>query len=147
MDEEMNNDISSKPIHEPLGERSIPDNVLDLERMAEETPRMAPLFIKVDKYKEVLESIQKLKLHLKNIQFLLSFKDQINKISTENDELLYKTVQNLSQSINNFSMNFSVPRSINYLPKPPTEERVDQTVSDLGDKISKLREELERIRV
>jgi hypothetical protein len=147
MDEEMNNDISSKPIHEPLGEKSLPDNVMDIERMAEEAPRMAPLFIKIDKYKEVIGSIQKLKLHLKNIQFLLSFKDQINKISTENDELLYKTVQNLNQSVNNFSENFSVPRSLNYVPKPPSEERVDQTVSDLGEKISRLREELERIRV
>lgn len=140
-------ELSNRPIHEPMGEKPLSHDVIDIEKIAEETPRLAPLFIKIDRYKEVLGNIQKLKLQLKNIQFLLTFKDQINKINAENDELLYKTVQNLNQAVNDFSSSFAVPRNTNFMPKPPLETRADESVSDLGEKISRLREELERIRV
>jgi hypothetical protein len=145
--EEPRQEISKRQIHEPIGSEPLPHGMVDIERMMDDTPKMAPLFVKIEKYKEILESIQKMKLSLKNIQFLMSFREQIKKMDEENDQLIYKTLQALNQSIGEFNANFSIPRGVSYIPKPPTEERVDETVSDLGDKINKLREELEKIRV
>ena len=145
--EEIKQEISKRTLPEPIASKPLPHEIIDLEKMIEETPKIAPLFIKVDKYKEILENIQKLKTSLKNMQFLIVFKEQIKKIDSESDELLLKTIQNLSQFINDFSMNFSIPRGVSYIPRPPLEERADSTVSDLGAKITKLREELDKIRI
>jgi len=145
--EAIKREVFKKPQNEPLESRPLPHEIIDLEKMIEETPKIAPLFVKIEKYKEILGSIQKLKMSMKNIQFLLSFKEQIKKIDSESDELLLRTIQGFSQSVNDFSMNFAIPRGISYIPKPPLEERVDTSVSDLGTKITKLREELEKIRI
>jgi uncharacterized coiled-coil DUF342 family protein len=145
--ESIKKEVSKKTLPEPIASKPLPHEIIDLEKMIEETPKIAPLFVKIEKYKEILESIQKLKVALKNIQFLLAFKEQIKKIDAEADELLFKTAQNFSQITNEFSMNFAIPRGVRYFPKPPVEERVDTSVSDLGAKITKLREELEKIRL
>lgn len=145
--ESIRKEVSRKSLPEPMASAPLPHEIIDLEKMIEETPKIAPLFVKIEKYKEILESIQKLKTVLKNIHFLLAFKDQIKKIDTESDDLLVKSMQSIAQVTNDFSMNFAVPRGINYLPKPPLEEQVDTSVSDLGSRITKLREELDKIRV
>jgi len=145
--EAIKREVFKKSQIEPLASKPLPHEIIDIERMIEETPKIAPLFVKIEKYKEILESIQKLKMSMKNIQFLLSFKEQIKKIDTESDELLLRTIQGFSQAVGDFSMNFAIPRGVSYIPRPPLEERVDASVSDLGSKITKLREELEKIRI
>lgn len=145
--EEIKKEVFKKSPYEPIASDPLPHEIIDIEKMIEETPKIAPLFVKIEKYKEILESIQKLKMALKNIQFLLAFKEQIKKVDTEADELLLKTTQNFSHLTNEFSMNFAIPRGVSYIPKPPIEEKVDTSVSDLGVKITKLREELEKIRI
>jgi hypothetical protein len=145
--EQIKQEVSRRPIHEPIGSSSLPHEIVDIEKMIEDTPKIAPLFIKVEKYKEILENIQRMRMALKNVQFLMSFKEQLKKLESENDDLVYKSMQGISQAINDFNANFSISRGINYIPKAPVEEKADQSVSDLGEKISKLREELDKIRV
>lgn len=143
--DEIKREISKKSFHEPMGAQQLPHEIIDIEKMIDETPRIAPLFVKIEKYKEILGDIQKLRLSLKNIQFLLAFREQIKKVDTEADELMIKTIQHFSMATNEFSMNFAIPRGASYVPKPPVEEKVDQSVSDLGAKITRLREELDKI--
>ena len=145
--EEIKNEVSKKEMPEPIASEPLPHEIIDLEKMIEETPKIAPLFVKIEKYQEILKTIQKLKVSLKNIRFLLAFKEQIKKIDTEADELMIKSISNFSRTTNEFSMNFAIPRGVKYIPKPPIEERVDTSVSDLGAKITKLREELDKIRL
>ena len=145
--EKIKDVVSKKTLPEPIASKPLPHEIIDLEKMIEETPKIAPLFVKVEKYKDILKSVQKLKTSLKNIRFLLAFKDQIKKIDAEADELILKAISDFSRTTNEFSMNFAIPRGIKYIPKPPVEERVDRSVSDLGAKITKLREELDKIRL
>ncbi len=145
--EAIKKEVFKKSPPEPMASKPLPHEIVDLEKMIEETPKIAPLFVKIEKYQEILKNVQKLKMSLKNIHFLLAFKRQIRKIAEEADEILLKSIQNFSQTTNNFSMNFAIPRGVRYIPKPPVEEKVDSSVSDLGVKITKLREELEKIRV
>ena len=145
--EAIKKEVFKKSPPEPMASEPLPHEIVDIERMIEETPKIAPLFVKIEKYQEILKNVQKLKMSLKNIHFLLAFKRQIRKIAEEADEILLKSIQNFSQTTNNFSMNFAIPRGVSYIPKPPVEEKVDRSVSDLGVKITKLREELEKIRV
>ncbi len=145
--EEIKKEVFKRAMPEPVASKPLPHEVIDLEKMIEETPKIAPLFVKIEKYQEILKTIQKLKVSLKNIRFLLAFKEQIKKIDTEADELMIKSISNFSRTTNEFSMNFAIPRGVKYIPKPPVEERVDRSVSDLGAKITKLREELDKIRI
>ncbi len=145
--EAIKKEVFKKSPPEPMASKPLPHEIVDLEKMIEETPKIAPLFVKIEKYQEILKNVQKLKMSLKNIHFLLAFKRQIRKIAEEADEILLKSIQNFSQTTNNFSMNFAIPRGVRYIPKPPVEEKVDSSVSDLGVKITKLREELDKIRL
>src|SRR4030066_1142016 len=105
--EAIKKEVSKKSLPEPIASNPLPHEIIDLEKIIEETPKIAPLFVKIEKYKEILESVQKLKATLKNIQFLLAFKEQIKKVDMESDELLIKSMQNINQITNDFSMNFA----------------------------------------
>ncbi|NIO43958.1 MAG: hypothetical protein GTN36_00150, partial [Candidatus Aenigmarchaeota archaeon] len=60
--EEIKNEVSKREMPQPIASKPLPHEIVDLEKMIEETPKIAPLFVKIEKYKEILRTIQRLKL-------------------------------------------------------------------------------------
>ena len=145
--EEIKKIVSERPLPQPLASRPLPHEIIDLERMVEETPKIAPLFVKLEKYKEIIASIKELKSAVNGIKSLMTFKRQLEVMNSETDEVLFKILQRFGESVNQFSMDFAIPRGVSYIPRPLQAEKVDESVSDLGERIAKLREELDKIKL
>jgi cell division septum initiation protein DivIVA len=147
--EQIKNAVSSKPIIEPLGAEPLPHEIIDLEKMIEETPKLAPVFVRIDKYKDILEGIHKLKATIVNLEAVLNIRKQLHNVSFNSDRMLEKALQNFNETTNDFSRNFSIPRGMGHLVKEPknAEEFVDKGVSDISQEIERLKAQLENIEV
>ena len=148
--EKIKRAVSTKPVYEPIGTEPLPHEVIDLEKMIEETPKITPLFIRIDRYREILSSIQDLKTTIKNLRDLLAIRKEIHRMNFESDDKLENALQKLSSSTSNFSREFVNLRGVKHFVKGPLREEVtaaDGTISRLGEEIVKLKEELEKLEI
>jgi len=144
--DEIKKTVSGKQFFEPIAAEPLPHEIIDLDKMIEETPKIAPLFVRVDRYKEILNNINQLKSTIENIQNLLTIRKEIGRIHSESDEILEKSMQRFSDITNSFSREFTLPKGIKHLVRIP-EQKVDENISKIGNEIAKLRTELENIEI
>jgi predicted nucleic acid-binding Zn-ribbon protein len=146
--EEIKKAVSTKPVYEPMGAEPLPHEVIDLNKMIEETPNLAPLFIRIDRYKQILSNIEELKSTIKELRDLLAIRKEIHRINFETDDKLEKALQRFSGSTSDFSREFVNLRGVKHFVKEPLkEEAADGTISKLGEEIVKLKEELEKLEI
>jgi hypothetical protein len=147
--EEIKKAVSSRQFYEPIGASPLPHEVVDLKKMMEETPKIAPIFVRVDRYKEILSHIQELKSSITNLQSALAVRKYIHKFNAQSDEILEKSLKKFSESTDMFSREFVTPRGAGHFAgnegKP--EDVIDGTISQLSDEVTKLKEELEKIKL
>ena len=146
--EEIKRAVSTKPVYEPMGTEPLPHEVIDLNKMIEETPNLAPLFIRIDRYKQILSNIQELKSTIKELRDLLAIRKEIHRMNFETDDKLEKALQKFSGSTSDFSREFVNLRGVKHFVKEPLKEEVaDGSISKLGEEIIKLKEELEELEI
>ena len=93
--EEIKKAVSTKPLPEPIAAEPLPHEIIDLEKMVQETPKIAPLFVKLEKYKEILENVKNLRETVNRIKILLALKKQIETIDADADDMIFKYMQSL----------------------------------------------------
>jgi glutaredoxin 2 len=147
--EEIKRAVSTKQFYEPIAAEPLPHEVVDLERMVEETPKIAPVFVRVDRYKEILSHIQGLKSTISNLENILAVRKHVHKINADSDEILENALKKFADSTNMFSREFVTPRGPEQFARgnEKSENAFDNTVSQLGDEIVKLKQELEKIKL
>jgi hypothetical protein len=146
--EEIKKVVSNKQFYEPLGADPLPHEVVDLNKMIEESPKLAPIFVRVDKYKEILSHIQDLKSTIKNLEGALAVRKTVHKINAESDEVIERALQKFSESTSLFGREFVTPRGAeNFAKGTANEDVVDGTISQISDEIQKLKQELEKIKL
>lgn len=147
--EEIKKAVSTKQFYEPLGTEPLPHEVVDLGKMIEETPKIAPIFVRVDKYKEILSHLQELKSIIKNLESALAVRKTVHKINAESDEVIEKALQKFAESTSMFGKEFVTPRGAEQFAKgvEDKEDVVDGTISQISDEIAKLKQELEKIKL
>lgn len=147
--EEIKKAVSTKQFYEPMGADPLPHEVIDLGKMIEETPKIAPVFVRVDKYKEILTHIQGLKDTIANLENVLAVRKHVHKINAESDDILERALQKFAESTNMFGREFITPRGPEQLAKgnEVSVSDIDNTISQLGNEIVRLRQELEKIKL
>jgi hypothetical protein len=139
--------VSARPVYEPLGAEPLPHEVIDLEKMVKETPKIAPLFIRVDKYKEILTNINELKVSINKLLDMLAIRKEIHKMNFETDDRLEKALQKISSSTSNFSNEFVSLRGMDHLKEPPKQTPTDGAISKIGEEVMRLKQELESLEI
>jgi len=145
--EEIKKEVSKKQIFEPIAAEPLPHEVVDIEKMIEDAPLRAPIFVKIEKYKDILNKIQDLKTTIKDIKSVLSIRKEIHNINSRSDEMLEKAFKKFSNATDNFNREFVMARGMKYLPEEQKNEVADGTISRLTDEVMKLKEELEELEV
>ncbi|MFH1228795.1 MAG: hypothetical protein V1678_00020 [Candidatus Aenigmatarchaeota archaeon] len=146
--DEIKRIVSSRQPYEPIGTAPLPHEVMDLRKMMEETPKMAPIFVRVDKYKEVLSHIQELKDTVKNLESALAIRKTIHRMNADSDAVIERALQKFTESTSMFGREFVTPRGAEVMPKETgKEDIVDCTISQIRDEVTRLRSELERIKL
>jgi hypothetical protein len=147
--EDIKRAVSSKRFYEPIADDPLPHEVIDLNKMIEETPKIAPVFVRVDRYREILSKIQEMKNTIKNLESALIIRKNIHKINAESDEVIEKAIQKFTESTNIFGREFVTPRGAENFARESekVENVIDSNVAQISDEILRLKEELEKIKL
>jgi hypothetical protein len=147
--EELKKAVSNKQYFEPIGATPLPHETVDLRKVSEDTPKTAPIFVRVDRYKEILARIQELKNNLESLTGALAVRKSIHKINAESDAVLEQALQRFADSTSMFGQEFVTPRGPErFGPKEELQQSaLDSTISEVSQEISKLKLELEKIKL
>jgi len=131
-----------KPIYEPLTIDPLPMEVKRIEIKGE---KFAPLFVKLDNYKEILNNIQELKNKMIEINELLRLKRHMNVLKKNSDEVLEKNVKQFILLTGKLEREFGRPKMAEPFVKEEETEIMQSFIDDLENKIKQLEDEVRTI--
>ena len=142
-----------KEIKEAVMPEEIP---IPEEFMREEVPRGeaspvdekgAPLFVKVDKYKEVLRDVQELKVFISGMKQLFSILNDLENVRNDSLKIMRATMQRLERTVVEIDTELLRPRGFE-LPTHEEEDihHIEDSLTDLQKQLATLRKELQELK-
>lgn len=141
--EELKKSVSGKSIFDPIGVVPLPPMIEDIERKALEKPETAPLFIKIDKYKDILQNLQDMRRSVSNISEILKVRSELEQIREKSNQALENAFGQFVELAGNLDSQFMAPRVMKPFVKTENIERIDGFVAGIQDEIEKLRKSLD----
>jgi len=129
-------------------EREISAEELAKEVTREAQPRtpekeIAPLFVKIEKYREVITNIQEIKILLKGLKNVFNLLYEIEQVRNDAVKLLSTTLQRIERSL--IELDASLLRPGDFQPRATSDMgSIEQALSQLTQQLSALRSELEK---
>ena len=142
---EIKNAISKRSIFDPIGTAPLPPLIEEIERKALEKPDTAPLFIKIDKYKDVLQGLHDLKVSVSNISEVLRVRSDLEEMRSRTNEILEKSFNQFVDLANKLDNQFAVPKVMKPFVKTENIERIDGFVSEIQNEIDNLKKSLDSL--
>ncbi len=144
--DEIKRAVSNRQFFEPLG--SEPFRIEKVERLEKSVKESAkvPVFVRVDKYKEVLSHLQDLRSTINSLEGALEVRKSVHRINAESDDVIERALQRFSNSIDMFGKEFVAPEG-QESDSGSADDAVDGTISQLGNEIEKLKTELEKMKL
>jgi len=143
--EETSEEESKSIIEEKPKEEVITEPVTEITEV-EKSP-FAPLFVKLDRYKNVLNTINELKSTIISIKNSLEVQRQIENLKEENTGFLQVAINKVDEKVLSLDTEFLRPKGFEE-EMPKTEIRTEGlqgAVTDLKKQIDSLKEELKAI--
>lgn len=135
----------NKPLPPPPPSRvTTPEGLRPPEKQI--SPEMAPLFVKIDKYKEVLSKLDQLKMILKKMTRLISLSYEIDEIKGDLTGRIRNTTSKITDTLISLDEIFVKPEK--YRPESIYEKKtheVEGQIYDLQEELKHLRKELSKI--
>ncbi len=152
-----------KDVKEAIAKPSEPEynNELDftseLGPMSEDIPvvperKEAPLFVKVEKYRDVISLIQEMKVFISGIKQLFNILQELENLRMDAIKIMKATIQRLERRVVEMDnellrpKGFDVPELLHAGPAEPEESQVEDSLNELQDELAKLRKELEELK-
>jgi len=110
------------------------------------SPDLAPLFVKIDRYKEVLSKLEQLKMILKKMTRLISLSYEVDEIKGDLGERVRDTTSKITDTLISLDEIFVRPEQ--YRPESIYERKtyeVEGQIYDLQEELKHLRKELSKI--
>lgn len=127
--------------------RSMPERPIQQEEMFVERP-VAPVFIKLNKYRQVLSTINHLKMNLNIIVNQLSVLNELDKLRDENINMMKNALDKVNDNIAKLDSNFMRPSGhtehVSDM-KMNDVENLEGTIDDLRTQIDVLKSEVETV--
>ena len=140
--------VLEKPKEEKIEkEKIIPEKEKKPTPLKPEKPTFAPLFVKIDRYKTVLNLINDLKTTIMMIKNSLGIQKQIENLRDENRKLLETAIDKVDKKILSLDSEFLRPKGYEEEIPPPVYETegLGGIVNNLKKQIEGLKSELETI--
>jgi len=148
LEEEMEETFEEEtptPVEQVPKEEVITEPITEITEI--EKPSFAPLFVKLDRYKSVLDTINELKSTIISIKNSLEIQRQIENLKEENRGLLESAINKVDEKVLSLDSEFLRPKGLEEeRPQPEIKkESLQGVVSDLKKQIESLKEELKTI--
>ncbi len=119
-------------------------NKIDVPTVGE-PKNFAPLFIKVEKYKEVLTKVQKMKSIVSNLNRLIILQDSIEKARSESIDAMKKNITDFQSTVQTLDQELVRPKQMEPFIKDTQTQSVDTYTNQIEDEVNKLKEQLKNI--
>ncbi len=109
----------------------------------------APLFVKVGRYRETLETIENLENYLRGMSKLFDLVNELEKIRVMNIAALNKMYQKASMTASKLYSGLLKPKGMKLegdLESKVEMDKLEEVVSDLNNELTNLRNEIEKIK-
>ncbi len=142
---EIKKAISRKSIFDPIGASPLPPLIEDIEKRALEKPETAPLFIKIEKYKDILQNLHDMKRTVSNISEILKIRNELETIRNQSNEALQKSFEKFIGLADQLDREFIAPRVMKPFIKTENIERIDGFVSEIQNEMDNLKKSLDSL--
>jgi hypothetical protein len=108
----------------------------------------APLFVKVDKYRDLISGLQEMKLFVSSVKDIFGLMQEIENIRSDALNIMKVTVQRLEKSVIEMDSELLRPKGMTSSPFPQGEteiKHIESSLSELQQQLLALRKELQGI--
>ncbi len=118
------------------------------EEIIQDTAQMsAPLFVKVEKYREVLSDIQEMKVFIYGMKQLFGVLSELEAVRGDALKILRATVQRLEKNVTEVDSELLRPKGFELEAQGEMEIRhIEDSLSDLQKQLASLKKELQELR-
>ena len=107
----------------------------------------APLFVKVDKYRDLIASVQELKLYLGATRSIFALFTDLEAVRAESLNVLRATVQRLERTITEMDTELLRPRGVSVPEQDAAEvHHIENSLNDLHQQLHGLKRELQGLK-
>lgn len=145
-DEEMRDikEVMEQPIEEmPTAP------IITKQTLAVQQDIAAPLFVKVDKYREVLTTLNEVKLFMSGVKQLFNLMNEIETVRNDALNIMRATVDRMERAVVEIDSDLLRPKGISLAGYDRTSSEimhVEQTLGDLQNQLLDLKRELQGMR-
>jgi hypothetical protein len=119
---------------------------LNLQPIEPEKQAAAPLFVKLDRYRNILKSIGEIKSTLVLMKNALTMLNQIEKIENENMNLVASALESIEKKLATLDTEFLRPTGLgDETPQESEFENVQSVLSDLHTQIEQLKGNMQQV--
>ena len=108
----------------------------------------APLFVKVEKYKEMLRSIREMLAFVSGVKQLFTVLNEIEAVRADAINIMRATVQRLEKNMIQIDSELLRPKGFEFEEKVPETElyHIEDSLNDLQKQLGTLKKDLEELR-
>jgi hypothetical protein len=124
------------------------------EHRPEEIIASTPLFVKVERYKDILNNINEIKTLLSGIQNILSVLEEIEQLRLEGINTLRITIQRLEKNVTKLDLGFTKPSDTSIekvkaelKPKTLEAKEMEDSLMEIYNQLNAMRAEIEKLKV
>lgn len=109
-------------------------------------PTSAPLFIKIDRYREVIQQLEEIRKTLGTIKNLLNLLANVDELKGETMNTFKDAISEVTDSLISLDEQFIRPEGVEEIvPEPETQTEVESYMTDLRSELKDLRKKLNKI--
>lgn len=135
---------------EPEGMEIIPlENYQEYEEENPSLPRemAAPLFVKIDKYRDVLQSVNEMKLFVSGTKKIFGVLQELEDIRNDSLKIMRATVQRLEKTLTEIDTELLRPRGVNMDISPVGEmAHIEESLNDLQKQLVGMKKDLQELK-
>lgn len=144
--------MEEKPVvnYSPPTEVSIVEKTVDplpISRKPSKSDGSAPLFIKVDRYNEILDNLQQTKALLSGVKSVFPLLLEVDNVKKDAIDALRLTMQKIEKNIVILDSSMAKPGEIHDIQRStPDSNRMEESLNQLQRQLGSLKNELERMK-
>ncbi len=144
--EEIKNAMEEVPM--PLSAEPLSPEPLPVEPSYPEIKReiSAPLFVKVEKYREILSSVQEMKIFISGVRQLFNVLNELEAVRSDAIKIMRATVQRLEKGVLEIDTELLRPRGLMAESRGEEASHIQTSLEELQRQLADLKTELQEMR-